>query len=50
MRAGGNKKLKDFMEEFGIPANTEIELKYNLVALDYYRKYVVVFNLDESGC
>lgn len=46
MKHGGNKKLKDFMEEFGIPSNTEIELKYNLVALDYYRKYVMKYNFS----
>lgn len=38
--AGGNGRLKAFLEEYSIPLNTNPELKYKLSAVDYYRKRV----------
>lgn len=38
MKVGGNKRLKEVMQEFGIPLDMKIETKYKLKALDYYRQ------------
>jgi hypothetical protein len=37
IKAGGNRRFKVILEEYSIPNNTEIELKYNLNAINYYR-------------
>lgn len=38
MKVGGNKRLKEVMQEFGIPLDMKIETKYKLKALEYYRQ------------
>ena len=48
MKAGGNKRLKDLMSEFGIPLDMKAETKYRLKALDYYRKLLRAEVLDEE--
>ena len=48
MKAGGNKRLKELMSEFGIPLDMKAETKYRLKALDYYRKMLRAEVLDEE--
>jgi ADP-ribosylation factor GTPase-activating protein 1 len=43
LKSGGNKRMKEFLEEYDIPISTDIELKYRLNALEYYRKMVNYF-------
>jgi ADP-ribosylation factor GTPase-activating protein 1 len=40
LKQGGNRRMKVLLEEYGIPSNTDIELKYKLVAVDVHRKTV----------
>jgi hypothetical protein len=40
MKYGGNLAFRDFLNDYNVPTNTPIELKYTLVASDYYRQYV----------
>jgi len=42
LKNGGNRKLKELLDEYNIPINTDIELKYKLKAVDYYRKLVFI--------
>ena len=37
---GGNNKLKQIWEEYGINSNSSVENKYKSKACDYYRKYL----------
>lgn len=41
LKVGGNKRLRSLLEEFNIPGNTDIELKYKLNAVEYYRQMVI---------
>jgi hypothetical protein len=38
MQNAGNKRLKEFLNEYGIPLSTPAEKKYKYKAMDYYRK------------
>jgi hypothetical protein len=40
LRNGGNRRLREFLEEYNIPLNTDTVLKYRLKAVDYYRKVI----------
>ena len=40
LKQGGNRRMRELFEEYSIPLNTDIELKYKLVAVDVYRKIV----------
>ncbi len=37
LKCSGNKRLRSLLEEYNIPFDTDIELKYNLNAVDYHR-------------
>ena len=37
---GGNTKLKQIWEEYGINSSSSVEIKYKCKACDYYRKYL----------
>lgn len=38
LKLGGNKRFRDFLNEFQVPQNTIIEFKYMIRASDYYRR------------
>lgn len=38
LRKGGNKRFRDFLDEFRVPNNAEMDFKYMIRASDYYRK------------
>jgi hypothetical protein len=38
--AGGNRKLREILEEYNIPINTDNELKYKLKAVEFHRQNV----------
>ncbi len=40
LKHGGNARLQELMEEYNIPQSTDIDLKYKLNAIDYYRNLV----------
>ena len=42
LKQGGNRRMKEILDEYNIPITTEIELKYRLVAADFHRKFVNV--------
>jgi ADP-ribosylation factor GTPase-activating protein 1 len=43
LQKGGNTRLRALMLEYNIPNNVDIDLKYNLNAVEFYRKLV---NID----
>jgi ADP-ribosylation factor GTPase-activating protein 1 len=49
LKQGGNRRMKVLLEEYGIPSNTDIELKYKLVAVDVHRKTVGYLNKIVKG-
>ena len=38
LKRGGNKRFRDFLEEFKVPNNATMDFKYMIRASDYYRK------------
>lgn len=38
MKKGGNLRLKELFSEYGIPLDLDVETKYKLKVLEYYRK------------
>lgn len=39
---GGNRAMREMLEEYNIPLTTALDLKYKLKAVEYYRKKVKV--------
>jgi len=35
---GGNKRLKDLLQEYSVPNNSDPEFRYFIYLLDYYRR------------
>ena len=48
IKKGGNKRMKEIMEEYNIPIEMSIEQKYRLKAIDYYRKLLRAEALNEK--
>lgn len=49
LKQGGNKRLKNILEEFHVPLNTDSDLKFKLVCVDYYRKILRSEVLGEAS-
>jgi hypothetical protein len=46
LRQGGNQRMRELLEEYGIPCDTDIELKYKLNAVNIYRQIVNYINFN----
>ena len=44
LQVSGNKRFLYLMKEFNLQFNQTIEYKYSVIAADYYRKLVNIYN------